>query len=298
MKESVIDLAGATRASTGTTQTRSATTALPNLETIKAKQKATWESGDFGQIARSIETVAEEFMARLPLRRGTEVLDVACGTGNLAIIAALHGCKVSGVDIAANLIAQARTRTAEANLNIDFQEGDAEALPFADKQFDLAVSMFGVMFTPQPDVVAAELRRVTRPGGRIALANWTPEGFIGKMFQVFKKHLTPPPAGVPSPMAWGDENTVRERLQYGFTDLQLTRRIALMRYPFPPVETVEHFRQYYGPTLKAFASLDAAAQDALRRDLVELQTANNIAKIPGTTQVAAEYLEVVAVRSV
>jgi len=289
--------AGATHAGAGTTQTRRATATIPNLEAIKAKQKATWESGDYGQIARSIESVAEEFMAHLPLRRGADVLDVACGTGNLAVIAARHGCEVSGVDMAANLIAQARTRAAEAKLNIDFQEGDAEALPFPDKQFDLAVSMFGVMFTPQPGVIADELRRVTKPGGHIALANWTPEGFIGKMFQVFKRHLPPPPPGVPSPMAWGNEPTVIERLKNGFTNVQLTRRIALMRFSFPPAETVEHFRQYYGPTLKAFASLNAVAQAALRRELVELQTVNNIAKKHGTTEVAAEYLEVIATRN-
>jgi ubiquinone/menaquinone biosynthesis C-methylase UbiE len=270
--------------------------AIPNLEAVKAKQKATWEAGDFGQVARIIETVAEEFMARQPLRRGARVLDVACGTGNLAIIAARQGCVVSGIDIAANLIEQARTRAAEAKLNIDFKEADAEALPFDDEQFDLVVSMFGVMFTPRPEVAAAELERVTKPGGQIALANWTPEGFIGKMFKVFKAHLPPPPAGVPSPMGWGDEATVRARLQHGFTNVRLTRCIALMRYPFPPAETVEFFRQYYGPTLKAFAALDADAQAALRHDLVELQTANNIAKTPGTTEVAAEYLEIVATR--
>ena len=271
--------------------------AIPNLEAVKAKQKATWESGDFGQIARSIETVAEEFMAQQPLVCGTRVLDVACGTGNLAVIAARNGCTVSGIDIASNLIAQARTRADEAKLNIDFQEGDAEALPFAGERFDLVVSMFGVMFTPRPEVAAAELHRVTKPGGQIALANWTPEGFIGKMFKVFKAHLPPPPAGVPSPMGWGDEATVIERLQHGFTNVRLTRRIAMMRYPFPPAETVEFFRQYYGPTLKAFAALEADAQAALQRDLVELQTANNIAKTSGTTEVAAEYLEVVATRN-
>jgi len=155
--------------------------------------------------------------------------------------------------------------------------------------------MFGVMFTPQPDMATAEMRRVTRRGGLIALDNWTPEGFIGKMFKVFKAHL-PPPVGVPSPMAWGDEAMVRERLQHGFTDVRLTRRIALMRYPFPPAATVEFFRQYYGPTLKAFAALDSTSQVALHRDLVELQTAHNIAKTPGTTEVAAEYLEVIATR--
>lgn len=270
---------------------------IPNLETIKARQKATWEAGDFGRIARTIENVAEEFMARQPLRPGAQVLDVACGTGNLAVIAARKGGLVWGIDIACNLIHQARIRAAEEQLRANFMEADAEDLPFDVGQFDLTVSMFGAMFAPRPQVVTAELHRVTRPGGRVALANWTPTGFIGKMFNVFKAHLPPPPAGVPSPMGWGDETTVRARLQRGFRDVRTTRHLALMRYPFPPAETVEFFRQYYGPTQKAFASLDAAAQDALRRDLVELQTANNIAKTPGTTEVAAEYLEVVAVRS-
>jgi 2-polyprenyl-3-methyl-5-hydroxy-6-metoxy-1,4-benzoquinol methylase len=269
----------------------------PNLEAVKAKQKATWEAGDFGQIARTIENVAEEFMARQPLRPGAQVLDVACGTGNLAVIAARHGCTVWGIDIACNLIHQARIRAAEERLHINFMEADAEAPPFDDGQFDLVVSMFGAMFAPQPDVVAAELQRVTKSGGRIALANWTPEGFIGKMFNIFKAHLPPSPAGVPSPMGWGDEATVRSRLQHGFTEVRLARRIALMRYPLPPAETVEFFRQYYGPTQRAFASLNASAQAALRRDLVELQTANNVAKTPGTTEVAAEYLEIVATRS-
>src|SRR5882724_3600030 len=154
-------------------------TTIPNLEAVKAKQKATWESGDFGQIARTIENVAEEFMARQPLQAGSHVLDLACGTGNLAVVAARHGCVVSGVDIASNLIEQARTRAAALGLRIDFQEGDAEALPFAAGQFDLVVSSFGVMFAPRPDVAVAELRRVIKPGGRVALASWTPEGFLG-----------------------------------------------------------------------------------------------------------------------
>lgn len=270
---------------------------IPNLAVIKAKQKATWESGDFGQIAHSIENFAEDFMARRPLRHGAQVLDVACGTGNLALIAAREGCIASGADIAANLIAQARTRASEAGLSIDFTEADAEALPYANDSFDLAVSMFGVMFTPQPTVATAELWRVTKPGGQIALANWTPEGFIGKMFQVFKKHLPPPPPGVPSPMEWGSEPIVQLRLANGFSNVRLTRRAAKMCYPFSPAETVEFFRKYYGPTLRAFESLPANGQAALRQDLVELQTRHNAATIPGTTEVTAEYLEVIATRS-
>jgi len=269
---------------------------IPQLEAVKARQKATWESGDFGQIARTIENVAAEFMARRPLKRGQQVLDAACGTGNLAIIAARHGCVVSGLDLAANLVDQARKRADNEGLAIAYVEGDAEELPYEEGQFDLAVSMFGVMFAPRPVLVASELHRVTKPGGQVALANWTPEGFIGKMYQVFKAHLPPPPAGVPSSLDWGRESKVKELLQSGFSGIQCTRRTALMRYPFPPAETVEFFRQYYGPTHRAFASLDRTAQDALRRDLVELQTTHNTAIIPGTTEVAAEYLEIAATR--
>lgn len=272
------------------------TTPIPNLAAVQARQKATWESGDFGQIARTIENVAEEFMARQTIPAGLQVLDVACGTGNLAVIAARRGGAVSGIDIAGNLITQARARAAAEGLRIAYEEGDAEAMPYAEGQFDLVVSMFGVMFTPRPTIATAEMSRVTRPAGRVAMANWTPEGFIGKMFQVFKAHLPPPPAGVPSPLGWGDEAAVRSRLRHGFGDVRLTRRIALMRYPFPPAETVEFFRQYYGPTQKAFDALDSTGRAALRRDLVALQTAHNIALTPGTTEVAAEYLEVVAVR--
>jgi SAM-dependent methyltransferase len=271
--------------------------AIPNLAAIKTKQKSTWESGDFGEIAHSIQNFAEEFMDRLTMRRGMRVLDVACGTGNLAVIAAKCGCDVSGIDIASNLIAQARARAAREGLDIVFEEGDAEALPFENDRFDLVVSMFGVMFTPQPAVAAEELRRVTKPGGMIALANWTKEGFIGEMFGIFKAHLPPPPAGVPSPMEWGHEEIVQKRLQPGFTNLCLTRRVAPMWYPFPPADTVDYFRKYYGPTLRAFESLPSSGQEALWCDLVALQTRHNIAKDSGTTEVPAEYLEIIATKN-
>lgn len=279
-----------------TTGVPSTTPEIPQLKEIKAKQKSTWEAGDFGQVAKSIENFAEHFMSRQPLCPGMRVLDVACGTGNLAVLAAQSGCVVSGIDIAANLLEQARVRAHTAGLDIDFQEGDAEALPYPDNTFDLTVSMFGVMFTPRPAVAAAELWRVTKPGGLIALANWTPEGFIGKMFSVFKKHLPPPPAGVPSPMEWGKESSVQDRLKEGFVNLRMTRQVEVMRYPFPPAETVDFFRKYYGPTLRAFESLSADGQISLREDLVELQTQHNSAKEAGTTAVEAEYLEVVATK--
>jgi ubiquinone/menaquinone biosynthesis C-methylase UbiE len=269
---------------------------ITDLQTIKARQKATWESGDFGEVAKTIMPVAEEFIGRLPLRAGMRVLDVACGSGNLAVAVARLGCKAAGVDIAANLVAQARARASTEGLAIDFREGDAEALPYADGEFDSVVTMFGAMFAPRPELVAAELLRVTRPGGFVAMANWTPEGFIGKMFEVFKRHLPPPPPGIPSTMLWGDEATVRARLA-GFSDVKLERRIATMRYPFSPAETVNFFRSYYGPTGKAFDALGPDGQSALWRDLVDLQTAYNSATIPGTTEARAEYLEVVATRA-
>lgn len=267
-----------------------------DIQAVKARQKAMWESGDFGQVARHIESAAEEFMSRLEMTPGTKVLDAACGTGNLAVLAARRGCRVSGLDIAANLVAQARERARQASLPIDFTEGDAESMPYADASFDAVVSMYGVMFAPRPEQVVNELRRVTKPGGFIAMANWTPEGFIGKMFDVFKAHLPPPPPGIPSTMLWGDETTVRDRLR-GFEGVTLTRRIAVMRYPFAPAETVEFFRRYYGPTGRAFDTLGLQAQEALRRSLVELQVSHNVSPTPETTEVRAEYLEIVAVRS-
>jgi SAM-dependent methyltransferase len=269
-------------------------TPTPSIEVLKARQKAMWESGDFGEVAKTIMPCAEEFMARLPVRPGMRVLDVACGSGNLAVIAARGGGVTSGVDIAANLVAQAKARAAAERLDIAFAEGDAEALPYADGSFDAVVTMYGAMFAPRPEVVAAELHRVVKRGGFVAMANWTPEGFIGKMFEVFKAHLPPPP-GVPSTMLWGREDIVRDRLK-AFAQVRCTRRIAVMRYPFPPAETVEFFRRYYGPTGKAFDALKPDAQAALQRDLVALQTAHNSAPEPNTTEARAEYLEVVAVR--
>ena len=264
------------------------------LETLKARQKATWESGDFGQVAKVIMPCAEDFISRLPITPAMRLLDVACGSGNLAIIAARNGCATSGVDIASNLITQARERAAEEKLSIDFREGDAEALPYPEQSFDAVVSMFGAMFAPRPDVIASELYHVTKPGGFVAMANWTPEGFIGQMFEVFRKHLPPPPP-IPSVMLWGHEPTVRERMK-AFAEVNLTRRMAVMRYPFPPAEAVDFFRRYYGPTGKAFDSLSSEKQTALYDDLVELQSAHNVSNTPGTTENHAEYLEVVAVR--
>ena len=264
------------------------------MQVLKARQKATWEAGDFGQVAKFNEPPAEEFMSRLPLRAGARVLDVACGNGNLAMIAARKGCKASGIDIASNLIAQAKQRAAAENRAVDFREGDAEALPYADATFDFVVSMFGVMFAPRPRVAATELLRVTKPGGIIALANWTRDGFIGKMFDVFKQFI-PPSSATPSPLLWGCESEVESRLGFD-AEIKCTRRMARLAYPFDPAETVEFFRKYYGPTQHAFESLDEVRRTTLRRRLEQFQSEYNVSADPRQTTTLAQYLEVVAVR--
>jgi SAM-dependent methyltransferase len=265
------------------------------MEALKTRLKGMWMAGNFAEIAKHIETGAEEFIARLELKPGDRVLDVACGSGNLSIPAARAGATVTGVDIATNLVEQARARAASEGLDIKFDEGDAESLPYDDAAFDVVVSMFGAMFAPRPELVAAELTRVCRPGGRIAMANWTPEGFIGQMFKVTGKHVPPPP-NMPSPLKWGDEQTVRERLREGIADLQLTRRMCPFEYPVPPAEVVESFRMYYGPTQRAFAALDTDGQVALRTDLEKLWTEFNQAT-DNTTYGEGEYLEVLATKA-
>lgn len=261
---------------------------------LKARMKATWMAGDFGQIARITARSAEEFVARLAPQPGDRVLDVACGTGNLAIPAARHGAVVGGVDIASNLIAQARERAKAESVSAEFTEGDAEDLPFADASFDLVMTMFGAMFAPNPERVAAELVRVCRPGKRIAMANWTPEGLPGQMFKATARYVPPP--DVPPPVLWGKEDVVRQRFGNRVADLQCTRRFAEFDYPFPPAEVVAFFRRYFGPTQAAFNRLDEAGQQGLARDLEALWAAHNEGGAD-KTRVKAEYLEVVATRA-
>ena len=269
--------------------------ASPDMDTIKAKMKSTWSAGDFGKIAVIIDAAGDEFIERLGIKAGERVLDVACGTGNLAIPAARAGGVVTGIDIAPNLVEQARERAAAEGLDCKFEEGDAEHLPYADGSFDTVMTMFGAMFAPRPDVTAKELVRVCRSGGRIAMANWTPIGFAGKMFKTASKHFPPPP-GIAPPVLWGDEDTVRARLGDGISDLKMTRRPVIFKFPFDPAGVVEHFRQYFGPTKVAFDNLDPVAQAAMRSDLEQLWTDNNRAT-DGTTEVESEYLEVIAIRA-
>jgi SAM-dependent methyltransferase len=267
-----------------------------DMESLKARLKATWMAGDFGLIAKSYESGAAEFIDRLDLSPGTRILDVACGTGILTLPSARARATVTGVDIATNLLEQARSRAAAEGLRVQFDEGDAEQLPYADESFDVVVSMFGVMFAPRPELVAAELLRVCRSGGRVALANWTPAGFVGHMFKTISAHVPPP--NMPSPIKWGDEEVVRERLGGGASHMSLTRRLISFTFPFAPPEVVEFWRVYYGPINRAFEALaaDPDKQAALRSDLERLWSEHNKAT-DGTTRVDSEYLEVLATRS-
>jgi ubiquinone/menaquinone biosynthesis C-methylase UbiE len=261
------------------------------METLKSKLHKVWTAGDFGQIAKSYESGAREFIERLNLQKGMKVLDVACGAGNLSLPAARAGADVTGVDIAEYLIEQARKNAANENLKVRFDVGDAEDLPYEDASFDAVVTMFGAMFAPRPEIVAAELKRVCRSGGTIAMANWTPTGFTGQMFKLTGKHVPPP--NMPSPVLWGDEAAVNERFKNEVADLKTTRRKIMFKFPFSPIETVEYFHAYYGPTQMAFKALDEEGQSGLRRDLEELWTEHNQAT-DGTTKVESEYLEVIA----
>ena len=270
----------------------------PHLATSPAdplteRVRSTWTSGDFGRIAAGYVDGAADFIARLQLAPNERVLDVACGTGNLAIPAARAGAAVTGVDIAPNLIAQAKSRAAEEQLSVTFEVGDAESLPYESQSFRTVVTMFGAMFAARPERAAAELLRVTQSGGRIAMASWTPTSFIGQMLKATVAYV-PPPAGLPSPLLWGTEDAVRERLGRGLSALAFARRVMTFEYPFGPEQVVNEFRLWYGPTLRAFAALEDEARNDLRIALERLWWENNRAT-DGTTRVESEYLEVVGI---
>lgn len=242
-----------------------------------------------------MESSAVGFLDRLSVPQGASLLDVACGSGQLALIAARRGVRVTGVDIAANSILAARKRAQAKGLPARFDEGDAEALPYAAASFDMVASLFGAMFAPRPDFVARELVRVCRPGGTIAMANWTKAGFIGQMFALVSRFIAPP--GMPAPVLWGDESTVRDRLGSAVADLRMTRVMYRFDYPFSPASVVDFFRENYGPTNRAFAALTGSDQEAFQADLVALWSAGNQSRDANRTVVDAEYLQVVATRS-
>lgn len=264
------------------------------FEQLKTRLKVTWMTGDYDLFSRFMEKDAIVFFRRLGLNTGTRLLDVGCGSGQLALIAARAGAVVTGCDISTNWLEKARTRAAAEGLEISFDEGDAESLPYEDAQFDAVVSLVGAMFAPQPDLVASELTRVCRPGGIIAMANWTPDGFIGQMFKAISKHIAP--SGMPAPVLWGEESVVRKRFSEGIANLKFATRIYHFDYPFSPRAVVDFYRTNYGPVSRAFASLDETGQKKLHNDLADLWSSKNKA-LDSSTKVDAEYLEVIARRS-
>jgi len=266
-----------------------ATTLPVRIDPLTARSLAIWSSADFGHIAAGYATGAADFVHRLGLKPGVRVLDVAAGTGNLTLPAARTGATVTAVDIAPNLLAAARANALAEGLDIRFDEGDAEALPYANGAFDVAISMFGSMFAARPERAAAELLRVVRAGGHIAMANWVPDGFVGRMLRAHAEQL--PPSPVPSPIQWGDPAIVRGRLGHGASRLTMTPRTIALAYPMSPAAVVELFRAHYGPTVKTFEAIDSTARVVLHDRLVQLWTERNVAH-DGTTRVEAEYLEV------
>lgn len=269
----------------------------PPIESIKQNMRAAWMAGDFGMVAKTVTAAEEEFMAQLPLGAGARVLDVACGTGNTAIPLARRGCVVTGVDIAPNLLEQARERAAAEGLEILFDEGDAESLPYESEGFDAVVSVFGAMFAPRPELVAAEMARMLKPGGLLAMGNWNPASFSGLMFKTSAKHAPPPP-GVPPPVLWGDDGTVRQRLAGGFRDIRTQVTPLDFDLPTNPAGAVNFFRTYFGPTKTAFARLDGAGQAALAADLEGIWSAANVSPDPANHMlIRNEYLQVLATRA-
>jgi len=265
----------------------------PDLEAVKRRQQAMWSSGDYQMVATQIQVVAELLMEALDVHSSERVLDVATGSGNAALAAARRGTEVVGVDYVPALLDRARLRTRAEGLEASFVEGDAEALPFDNASFDVVSSVFGVMFAPNQERAAAELVRVTRPGGRIGLVSHTPEGFVGQVFRVNGRHV-PPPAGVRSPVQWGTEVRLRELFGGASTSISVAKRLYVFRYRSPEAY-LDYWKRFYGPTLKAFEAVGATGAPALERDLLELIGQFNRAT-DGTMVVPTEYLEAVIVK--
>ena len=270
------------------------TTTTPDFEAIKVRQQGTWSSGDYAVIGTTLQIVGETLCEAVDIEAGERVLDVAAGNGNATLAAARRGAEVTASDYVPALLADARARAAANGLTIETREADAEALPFGDSAFDAVLSVFGVMFTPNQERAAAELVRVCRSGGRVGVASWAPDSFIGQMFKIVGRYA-PPPAGVRSPLEWGDASRLADLFGAGVRSVDTQRREFVFRY-----RSAEHwldtFRTYYGPTHKAFAALDEDAQQAFASDLLTLANEHNTST-RGGFRVPSAYTEAVAVKA-
>jgi SAM-dependent methyltransferase len=265
-----------------------------DLKAIKAKQQGAWASGDYAVVGTTLQIVGETLCEALDVRAGQKVLDVAAGNGNVSLAAARRWCEVTATDYVPVLLDRARERAQAERLDIVFREADVEGLPFADESFDIVVSTFGVMFTPDQERAAAEMMRVCKCGGRIGLANWTPDGFIGQLFKTIGKHVPPPP-GARSPALWGTVAHLTELFAPPGASITSSSRNFTFRYR-SAAHWLEIFRTFYGPVHKAFGALPPPAQQALERDLTDLIARFNLAT-DGTMVVPGEYLEVVVTRN-
>ena len=269
-------------------------TPAPDLAAIKSRQQATWASGDYHMIGTQIQIVSELLIEALDVHSTERVLDVATGSGNAALAAARRGCEVVGVDYVPALLDRARRRADAEGLEVEFVEGDVEALPFADDSFDVVSSVFGAMFAPNQERTASELARVARSGGRIGVVAHTPDGFIGNLFKVIGKHV-PPPAELRSPIQWGVEDRLRELFGVSIAELRVEKRHYVFR-DRSPEQFVAYWRRFYGPTLKAFETVGDGGRAALEADMVELIGRFNRAD-DSTMVVPSEYLEAVIVKA-
>ena len=265
-----------------------------DLKALKTRQQAAWSSGDYAVIGTTLQIVGEELCEALDVRSGQQVLDVAAGNGNASLAAARRWCDVVATDYVPALLERARERARAERLDMQFREADAEALPFPDGSFDVVVSVFGVMFTPDQDRAAAELTRVCKRGGKIGLANWTPDGFIGQLFKTIGRHVPPAP-GAKSPALWGTRARIAELFEPAAASIASAQRNFVFRYR-SPAHWLKTFKSYYGPVLKTFAALDPAAQAALDRDLLALIDQFN-RSADASMVVPSEYLEIVITRN-
>ncbi|BCG02206.1 hypothetical protein PPGU19_067740 (plasmid) [Paraburkholderia sp. PGU19] len=271
----------------------SAFASVADFTAVKVRQQAAWSTGDYAVVGTTLQIVGENLCEALDVRSGSCVLDVAAGNGNATLAAARRYCDVTSTDYVASLLDSGRARAQAEGLPVQFQQADAEALPYADASFDIVMSTFGVMFTPDREKAAAELVRVCKPGGRIGLANWTPESFIGQLFKTIGKYI-PPPAGVMSPALWGTKARLEALFSANARSIIATSRDFTFRYRSPE-HFVDVFRTFYGPMNKAFAALEGEPQAAFLRDLMALIESRNRSN-DATLVLPSEYLEVVVER--